>query len=80
MADELKNTDSANLFVIFGEPDIESVEARIADPHPSPLPDGEGTERSPSRPEADGVLPDLAKWVYALGGADVGSVPVGSLA
>ncbi len=51
MAGELKNTGSGNLFVIFGEPDIDIFEA--GDPHPGPLPEGEG-ERSGPLPEGEG--------------------------
>ncbi len=43
MADELKNTGSGNLFVIFGEPDIDIFAAEPdRGPHPHPLPEGEG--------------------------------------
>ncbi len=43
MADDLKNTGSGNLFVIFGEPDIDIFPAEPdRNPHPNPLPEGEG--------------------------------------
>ncbi len=56
MADDLKNTGAGNLFVIFGEPDIDIFPA---DPLPHPLPEGEGMSDSLSPREKAGVRAQL---------------------